>query len=149
MPGTPRKPSGYQHIDFRIALATDEVAQQTGHEAGAHILEGQRGAVEKFQGIKSVSHGHEGHVEIEGVAHQTVQGVLRHIFAKESVGHVAGNGGKIHQVDMLEELVRQRFDAFRHIKALVGMEGGGGRLVIGTVVVHNLNDNLAGFARNG
>ena len=147
MPGTPS----------RIALATDEVAQQTGHEAGAHILEGQRGAVEKFQGIKSVSHGHERHVEIEGVAHQTVQGVLRHIFAKESVGHVAGNGGKIHQVDMLEELVRQRFDAFRHIKALVGsqtahhgfLEGGGGRLVIGTVVVHNLNDNLAGFARNG
>ena len=77
--GRPRVAAGgYEHVDLLVsALLADEVLQQARHEAGADVLEGQRGTVEELQRIDAfalqcccVRAGldlHDGAVKLQGV----------------------------------------------------------------------------------
>ena len=49
--------SGYQYVDLLITLLlTDKVLQQSGHETGTHILEGEGRTVKEFEGVDAVFH---------------------------------------------------------------------------------------------
>jgi hypothetical protein len=102
-----------------VALAADEVLQQTGHETGADVLEGECRAVEEFKRIDAVGDAGDGTVELKRVADDAVKLFLLDVLAEESVGHGAGNFLKRQPVDAVEEFIRQRFDMFGHVQSAV------------------------------
>ena len=69
---------GHEHIDLAtshgpaFAVLMDEILQQTGHETGAHILEGKCRAMEEFQAIDALLHALQRRLEGECVGNDTL-----------------------------------------------------------------------------
>ena len=110
----------HQHVHLLPGtLLADEVLQQTGHEAGANVLERQRGAVEQLKGVDAVCYLRYGAVERQRVENDVLQGILVNILAKEGAGHVVGNVLELHVLNVVEEDLRQLLDFLRHIESAV------------------------------
>ena len=107
---------GHKYIDqFVTATATDEMPQQTRHEACPYILESQGWAMEKFKRINTRSHLHQRYIETESVTYEGMQLLLRHIFSKETVGHLASYFLKGIVRQMSKEITGKRNDALWHV----------------------------------
>ena len=122
-----------------------EILEQTGHEAGTHILESKCGAVEEFEGVDVLLHTDNGAIERQRIVDDATQVFGRNVLAKEAVGHAIGYLLKREVGHLVEELAWQRFDTFGHIEALVlgqslhdGLLQGGKRcLAVGAIIIHN------------
>ena len=102
------------------SLLLVEIAQQAGHEACAHVLEGQCGAVEEFQGVDIVRYLYGRDGERHGVVDNLAQVLGRDVLAEEALCHTEGDFLKRHVLDVVEELLWQGTDTGGHIKATVG-----------------------------
>ena len=106
---------GHEHVDLATRpLTGDEVAEHAGHEPCADVFEGQRGAVEEFEGVDRVRDGHDGRVKSQRVLYDAAEIALRHIVAKEGAGHVEGDLVKGHVLHPVDERAVERGDAFGH-----------------------------------
>ena len=139
---------GNKNIDQSVAsLLLVEIAKQACHEACAHVLEGQCGSMEKFQGIDIVRYPYGRDVERHGVVDNLAQVLGRDVLAEEALCHTEGDFLKRHILDIVEELLGQGTDTGGHIKATVSgkaLDNGGfkalaGGGVVGRIVLHGCN----------
>ena len=136
---------GHEHVHPLLLLLADEVLQQAGHEACAHVLEGQGGAVEEFERVDVLVDLHYRTVEREGVADDAPQVVGGYVLAEERIGHGAGDVVEREPVDVVVERLWERLDALGHIQAAVAgqsfhhglVERGHGGFLVGAVVFHD------------
>ena len=139
---------GHQHIHEAVVLSllVDKILQQSGHEAGTHILEGQGRTMEEFQTVDIWGHLHHGTIKLQGVVHNLPQCLLLDVITKESLGHTEGNFLKRQLFNIVEKLFAERSNLFGHIEAAVFgqsldhrfLERGFGCLMVGTVIFHGV-----------
>ena len=97
-----------KHVDggpFRLIRCLDKVLQESRHEAGTNILEGQRRAMKELQRIDVVLHLDDGGLERKRVADNLLQGFCLDIFSEKSLGHLASNLLERHLGHLLEKLL--------------------------------------------
>ena len=83
---------GYEHVHLlTFSLLTDEILKQARHEAGTYVLEGERGAVEEFEGVDVILDIHDRTVERQRIVYNILEGIRVYILAKEGVGNCVGN----------------------------------------------------------
>ena len=145
--------SGYQYIYLLLAFLADEVAQQPGHEAGAHVLEGERRSVEEFERPDVFAHGHQRRIKLKGVIYDVLQRVGGNVLAEEGVGHTVGYLLETEPVHVRVEALRQRFDAVGHVEAFVGgqsfyhgvFQADAAFLLVRTIVSHTFSIFINSF----
>ena len=96
--------------------------QQPCHEAGAHVLKGQRGPVEELQGVDSGLHFAQRAVKAEGLADNAGKFFRGDIFPEKSLGHFQGIFHEAPISQRPEKGLRQLRNALGHIEAAVFRE---------------------------
>ena len=121
-----------------------EIAEQTGHEACADILEGARRAVVELEAVDRLVDLDERDVELEGVINDVLEVVGRDVLTEEALGNLEGDLLQGHVLDIVEERLWEWVDTLWHIETLVRSqtfddslgEGYLGGDAVGAVVFH-------------
>ncbi len=121
-----------------------EVPQETRHEAGADVLEGEGRPMEEFQGVDSFFHRHGRAVEGQGFCDDAVQFRAGNVLPEEGRGHFLTDLYKGAFGKAADPIGRKGRNPFRHIEPAVfrkplddGLrQGSVRRLVFRTVVLH-------------
>ena len=135
---------GYKNVDELGAFLSDEILQQTCHEAGTNVLEGEGGAVEEFQGVDRRGDLYNGTVERQGLIDQVLQTVGVDVLSEEGIGHGIGNVAELHGGHVVEESLRQVVDTLGHVKPTIFgkslhhclVQVSQGCLLVGAIVFH-------------
>ena len=114
--------SSHQHIHLIAPFLLDEVSQKAGHETRPHVFKGQRGTMEKFQGIDVLRHFHHRTVETQRVVHDLFQRIGRHVLSEESVRHAVGHFLKRKVLYLVEERLRKMPDDLGHKQTFVARQ---------------------------
>ena len=110
-----------KHVDLTaVSLPFDEILQQAGHEAGAHIFKGESRAMEELEAVDCRFHLGYRAIESEGVADNPVKIFFGNVFAKKCFGYRAGYLMECEIFDVLEKFCRETFYVFRHEESSVG-----------------------------
>ena len=111
---------GHEHIHLlTFVLLLNEILQESRHESGAHILEGEGRTVEQFEGIDIVLDLHHRTVERQGVVDDLLERLGIDVLAKEGVSYRIGYLLECLGLDGVEKLLRQLLDALWHIQTSV------------------------------
>ena len=86
-------------------VVAGEPCHEAGHEACAEVLEGEGGAVEKFEDMIAGAEGYDRRVEADCAIDDFAQRVLRHIFAEEGLGDGEADFLKAHRAPARPEIV--------------------------------------------
>ena len=127
-----------------VVLLLDKILQQTGHETGTYILEGEGRTMKQLQGVDIILYIHHWTVELQGVVNYIVQCIRINVFAKEGTCHSVGNLLKTHLLDVVEKLLWQFVDTLGHIESAIFCQSlyycfvqvGNGSLAVSAVIFH-------------
>ena len=136
---------GNEDIDlFVSSLTTDEVLEQTCHEACADVFEGECGTVKEFERIDIVLDLDCGYVKAEGVVDYLAQALGFNVFAEEAVCYVVGYLLQAEVLDVVKKILWEGLYFLGHIKSLVLcksvdhglLQCGKGCLAVSAVIFH-------------
>jgi len=103
-------------------FAANEVAHQASHEAGAEILEGESGAVEKLEYVERRGKRNELHREINGFCNDLPQNFFGDIGRGEGANHAKANFRERQAAKFFQFFGSVAGDFGGHVEATVGSE---------------------------
>jgi hypothetical protein len=118
--GASRVSGGGDENSERARFPADKITHEAGHEAGAKILESERGAVEEFEDVKSGRKRDQLHGKVDSLGHHLPKDFFRHIGYGERPHQAEADFGERQPAEFLELLGRVTRNLRGHVEAAIG-----------------------------